>query len=67
LLRKKPKFQAEFIILSKSFKSHPADPVKIELLLAEGYYFSSARNYANLVNDLEVILLDLFANLLAHS
>jgi hypothetical protein len=24
------------------------------------YYFSSARNYAGLANDLEVILLDLF-------
>jgi hypothetical protein len=28
--------------------------------LPEDYYFSSARNYAGLENDLEVILLDLF-------
>ena len=28
--------------------------------LPEDYYFSSARNYAGLDNDLEVILLDLF-------
>ncbi|MEM0544056.1 transposase, partial [Flavobacterium sp. j3] len=26
----------------------------------EDYYFSSARNYAGLNNDLEVVLLDLF-------
>jgi hypothetical protein len=28
--------------------------------LPEDYYFSSARNYAGLENELEVILLDLF-------
>ncbi len=28
--------------------------------LHEDYYFSSARNYASLENDLEVIILDLF-------
>jgi len=28
--------------------------------LTEDYYFSSARNYAGLENDLEVVLLDLF-------
>ena len=28
--------------------------------LPEDYYFSSARNYARLENDLEVFLLDLF-------
>ena len=28
--------------------------------LAEDYYFSSARNYAGLANELEIVLLDLF-------
>lgn len=37
------------------------NPVKDKIVtLAEDYYFSSARNYADLDNDLEVILLDLF-------
>jgi REP element-mobilizing transposase RayT len=37
------------------------NPVKDKIvLLPEDYYFSSARNYAGLDNDLEVILLDLF-------
>ncbi|WP_166924042.1 REP-associated tyrosine transposase [Flavobacterium poyangense] len=37
------------------------NPVKDKIVaLAEDYYFSSARNYAGLENDLEVIVLDLF-------
>jgi hypothetical protein len=37
------------------------NPVKDKTVtLPEDYYFSSARNYAGLDNDLEVILLDLF-------
>ncbi|WP_016991396.1 REP-associated tyrosine transposase [Flavobacterium sp. ACAM 123] len=37
------------------------NPVKEKIVtLAEDYYFSSARNYASLENDLEVIILDLF-------
>jgi len=37
------------------------NPVKDKVVtLPEDYYFSSARNYAGLENDLEVILLDLF-------
>ena len=37
------------------------NPVKDKIVsLPEDYYFSSARNYAGLENDLEVILLDLF-------
>ena len=37
------------------------NPVKDKIVtLPEDYYFSSARNYASLDNDLEVILLDLF-------
>ena len=37
------------------------NPVKDKTVsLPEDYYFSSARNYAGLENDLEVILLDLF-------
>ena len=37
------------------------NPVKDKIVsLPEDYYFSSARNYAGLDNDLEVILLDLF-------
>ncbi|MEI7508841.1 MAG: transposase [Flavobacterium sp.] len=37
------------------------NPVKEKtVVLAEDYYFSSARNYAGLDNDLEVILLNLF-------
>jgi hypothetical protein len=36
------------------------NPVKDKIVaLPEDYYFSSARNYAGLDNDLEVILLDL--------
>ena len=38
-----------------------SNPVKDKIVtLPEDYYFSSARNYAGLENDLEVILLDLF-------
>jgi len=37
------------------------NPVKEKIVAsAEDYYFSSARNYAGLENDLEVVLLDLF-------
>ena len=37
------------------------NPVKDKIVsLPEDYYFSSARNYAGLDNDLEVCLLDLF-------
>ena len=37
------------------------NPVKDKIVVSpEDYYFSSARNYAGLDNDLEVILLDLF-------
>ena len=37
------------------------NPVKDKIVqFLEDYYFSSARNYAGLQNDLEVILLDLF-------
>jgi hypothetical protein len=37
------------------------NPVKDKIVtLPEDYFFSSARNYAGLDNDLEVILLDLF-------
>jgi REP element-mobilizing transposase RayT len=37
------------------------NPVKDKIVtLPEDYYFSSARNYAKLDNDLEVVLLDLF-------
>ncbi|WP_432222960.1 REP-associated tyrosine transposase [Flavobacterium sp. TMP13] len=37
------------------------NPVKDKIVLVpEDYYFSSARNYAGLENDIEVILLDLF-------
>jgi hypothetical protein len=37
------------------------NPVKDKTVtLPEDYYFSSARNYAGLDNELEVILLDLF-------
>ena len=37
------------------------NPVKDKIVTSpEVYYFSSARNYAGLANDLDVILLDLF-------
>lgn len=37
------------------------NPVKDKIVVfPEDYYYSSARNYANLDNDLEVVLLDLF-------
>ena len=37
------------------------NPVKDKTVaLPEDYYFSSARNYAGLYNDLEIVLLDLF-------
>ena len=37
------------------------NPVKDKIVaFPEDYYFSSARNYAGLDNDLEVVLLDLF-------
>jgi hypothetical protein len=47
------KVQAEFIILSRALKVTSADPVKIATLAEGCYFFSSARNYANLVNDLK--------------
>jgi REP element-mobilizing transposase RayT len=53
-------------IYSNSFIKQKIDyihnnPVKDKIVdLPEDYYFSSARNYAGLDNDLEVILLDLF-------
>ncbi|MEM0543942.1 transposase, partial [Flavobacterium sp. j3] len=38
-----------------------SNPVKDKIVdFPEDYYFSSARNYAGLNNDLEVVLLDLF-------
>jgi hypothetical protein len=38
-----------------------ANPVKDRIVtLAEDYYFSSAINHTNLVNDIEVVVLDLF-------
>lgn len=38
-----------------------SNPVKDKIVaLPEDYYFSSARNYAGLDNDLEIIMLDLF-------
>ncbi len=37
------------------------NPVKEKIVtLPEDYFFSSARNYASLDHDLEVVLLDLF-------
>ena len=37
------------------------NPVKEKIVaLPEDYYFSSARNYAGLDNDLEIVLLDIF-------
>ncbi len=37
------------------------NPVKDKVVtLPEDYYFSSARNYAGLENDLDVVMLDLF-------
>ena len=54
------------LIYSNSFIKQKVDyihnnPVKDKTVsLPEDYYFSSARNYAGLDNDLEVILLDLF-------
>ena len=37
------------------------NPVNDKIVIhPEDYYFSSARNYAELDNDLDVILLDLF-------
>ena len=37
------------------------NPVKDKIVtLPEDYYFSSARNYAGLDNELEIVLLDLF-------
>jgi hypothetical protein len=37
------------------------NPVKDKIVtLPEDYYFSSARNYASLENDLDVVVLDLF-------
>jgi hypothetical protein len=37
------------------------NPVKDKVVtLPEDYYFSSARNYASLENDLDVVVLDLF-------
>lgn len=54
------------LIYSNTFIKQKVDyihnnPVKDKTVsLPEDYYFSSARNYAGLDNDLEVILLDLF-------
>jgi hypothetical protein len=37
------------------------NPVRDKVVtLPEDYYFSSARNYAGLENELEIVLLDLF-------
>jgi len=53
-------------IYSNSFIKQKIDyihnnPVKDKIVdFPEDYYFSSARNYAGLENDLEVVLLDLF-------
>jgi REP element-mobilizing transposase RayT len=38
-----------------------SNPVKDKIVsLPEDYYFSSARNYAGLENDLDIVLLELF-------
>ena len=58
-------YQAE-PIYSKTFIKQKIDyihnnPVKYKIAtLAEDYYFNSARNYAGLENDLDVVLLRLF-------
>jgi REP element-mobilizing transposase RayT len=57
-------YHAEYIYSNKFIRQKlnyiHNNPVKDRIVtLAEDYYFSSARNYANLDNDLEVILLDL--------
>ena len=52
--------------LSTSFIKQKIDyihnnPVKDKIVtLPEDYYFSSARNYAGLENELEIVFLDLF-------
>lgn len=41
------------------------NPVKDKIVtLPEDYYFSSARNYAGLENEMEIVLLDLFSSIL---
>lgn len=62
-------YHAEHIYSNKFIKQKinyiHNNPVKDKIVtLPEDYYFSSARNYSGLENDLEVILLDLF--FLAH-
>jgi hypothetical protein len=41
-----------------SIHNNPVDDKTV--IFPEDYYFSSARNYAGLENELDVILLDLF-------
>lgn len=58
-------YHAELIYSNKFIKQKVEyihnNPVKDKIVvLPEDYYFSSARNYAGLDNDLKVILLDLF-------
>jgi|GEM_PF-5286301 len=54
-----PKRKSEFIKQKVNYIH--SNPVKDKIVvLPEDYYFSSARNYAGLENELEVILLDLF-------
>ncbi len=58
-------YHAEHIFSNKFIKQKVnyihLNPVKEKIVtLPEDYYFSSARNYASLENELEVILLDLF-------
>jgi REP element-mobilizing transposase RayT len=58
-------YHAEHIFSNKFIKQKVDyihnNPVKDKIVaLPEDYYFSSARNYAGLDNELEIILLDLF-------
>ncbi|TDO99194.1 hypothetical protein EV145_107101 [Flavobacterium sp. 245] len=58
-------YHAEHIYSNKFIKQKidyiHNNPVKDRIVtLPEDYYFSSARNYSGLENDLEVVLLDLF-------
>ena len=62
-------YHAEHIYSNKFIKQKidyiHNNPVKDKTVSsAEDYYFSSARNYSGLENDLEVVLLYLFWNLL---
>ena len=58
-------YHAEHIFSNKFIKQKIEyihhNPVKDKTVtLPEDYYFSSARNYAGLENELEIVLLDLF-------